>query len=242
MLGFFLFVCFGFFWHFLFWRKISALFFTFEFSLVFCFYLWCNLSCSAFKPCLFSWAPCCVFGLSWFRENVHGEPRSSWYQLDLKVFSGSATSPREVCVHVCICVYVRVRKGGLEKNLPEVLFSVLLSCEKSTKCPDRITFFSLGLWRAPFAMFHKLSFAAVTHKILVWVQIKHLWGGVGWCGMVIGGVKENKTLPQLEVHLCAHPAVCGATGWDGVVGLSPDYFSESEGKIKGIHEGHLYIL
>lgn len=69
----------------------------------------------------------------------------------LKVFNDFATRPCKRCA----CVDEDVRMIGMKgkKNLPQVLFYVLKSCEKSTKCPYR---FVLKSWfvMCSLAMFY----------------------------------------------------------------------------------------
>lgn len=110
-------------------------------------------------------------------------PWSSEHWLDLKV--------SVILQVVCVCVSACECRKQCWKNLPQVLFSVLLSCEKSTKCPDRITFFSLGLWCAPLCHVSR-AFLCCIHPC-----VNHVGADttlVRWVGLG-RGLKKNKTEP-----------------------------------------------
>lgn len=160
----------------------------------------------------------------------------SKHQLDLKKKKNSVQwlcnwTLREVCLlFEDVWIWWVWKK---KKNLPQVLFYVLKSCEKSTKCPYRFVFKS---W------FVMCSLSTFYFKVLHNISLLH--APTGLPSIYSCYTKPCHSASFLDVFgelvRSTEGRVWSLLTQNCVFGPWPCYFTESEKKL--ILKGHLYIL
>lgn len=192
-----------------------------------CFYLWCNLSLR-FNLVWFDFTLCpfCLCGFVTTR---------STRQLDLKKNSVQWLcnwTLQEVCLlYEDVWIWWVWKK--IKKNLPQVLFYVLKSCEKSTKCPYRFVFKSWFVMCSLSTFYFKVLHNFSLLHAPTWLPcICSCYTKPCHSGSSLNVSGELSAVQSDVFEVCWHKTV--------FFGPWPCYFTESEKKL--IQKGHLYIL